>query len=218
MRYPMMMPAILPAPFAPHVGTAAWSAQLAILSSCLWQSRALTSDIRTASIDDAETIGRILGDAFANDPVMAWCLPDRGVRPSRLEAMFRLIASDGYGRIGSSTIVEDTAAALWLPAGTTLGADVWDPLFKKLAVALEGELERIGMVVGMVEEVHPSDTDHWYLLFRSEYGSSLKGRAWVERCSPTACGLRTSGTSQRTSRPRPHAVGPCTNGTASRQP
>jgi len=144
------------------------------------QTRAVTSDIRTASIDDAEPIGRILGDAFENDPVMAWCFPDPGVRPRRLEAMFRLVASDGYGPVGSSTIVDDTGAALWMPAGATLGDDVWDPLRQKLAVALEGELERIGTVVGMMEEVHPSDTDHWYLLSigvrQSAQGAGLGGK------------------------------------------
>ena len=95
---------------------------------------------------------------------MSWCFPDPVVRPHRLEAMFGLIASDAYVPVGSSTIVDDAAAALWLPAGTTLGDDVLDPMRKKLAVALEGELERLGTLVGMIGEVHPSDTDHWYLL------------------------------------------------------
>jgi GNAT superfamily N-acetyltransferase len=140
----------------------------------------VTSDIRTASIDDAESIGRLLGDAFENDPGMSWCFPDPGVRPRRLEALFGLIASDGYVPVGRSTIVDDTAAALWLPAGTTLGDDVRKPLLEKLAVALEGELERIGTLAGMVGEVHPSDTDHWYLLAigvrQSAQGAGLGGK------------------------------------------
>jgi GNAT superfamily N-acetyltransferase len=78
--------------------------------------------------------------------------------------MFGLVASDAYVPAGSSTTVDDTAAALWLPAGTSLGDDVLDPMVTRLAVALDGELERIGTMVGIVEEVHPSETDHWYLL------------------------------------------------------
>jgi GNAT superfamily N-acetyltransferase len=140
----------------------------------------VTSAIRTASVDDAGAIGLILGDAFENDPAMSWCFPDPGVRPRRLEAMFGLVASDGYVPVGSSTIVDDSAAALWLPAGTTLGDDVWAPLLEKLAVAMDGELERIGTLVGMVEEVHPSDTDHWYLLAigvrQSAHGAGLGGK------------------------------------------
>lgn len=129
--------------------------------------------MRTASIDDAERIGHVLADAFENDPAMAWCFPDTGVRPRRLEAMFGLIASDAYVPVGSSTIVDDTAAALWLPAGATLGDDVLDPMRKKLAVALDGELGRLGTLVGMIGEVHPSDPDHWYLL-------SIGVRRWAQ--------------------------------------
>ena len=93
--------------------------------------------------------------------------------------MFGLIASDGYVPIGSSTVVDDSAAALWLPAGTTLGDDVWDPLIDKLGVALDGEFERLATLAGMFEEVHPSDIDHWYLLAigvrQSRQGAGLGG-------------------------------------------
>ena len=129
--------------------------------------------------------------------------------------MFGLFASDGYVPIGSSTVVDDTAAALWLPAGTTLGDDVWDPLSDKLAVALDGELERIATLAGMFEEVHPSDTDHWYLLAIG-FDSRVKARGLVGCCSSTPCGSPTSGANRRISRRRAHAVGTCTSGTASR--
>lgn len=129
--------------------------------------------------------------------------------------MFGLIASDGYVQVGSSTVVDDTAAALWLPAGTTLGDDVWDPLIEKLAVELDGDLERIFTLAGMFEEVHPSDTDYWYLLAigvrQSAQGVGLGGS-----CSRTPCGSRTRGTSRRISKRPAHGVGTSTSGTASR--
>ena len=54
------------------------------------------------SVDDAEAIGRVLADAFENDPAILWCFADPGVRPRRLEATFGLIESDAYVPVGGS--------------------------------------------------------------------------------------------------------------------
>ena len=91
-------------------------------------------------------------------------LPRPGLAPTQAGSHVRLDRSRGLRALGSSTIVDDTVAALWLPAGTTLGDDVLNPLIDKLGRGARRRPRATRHARRHVREVHPSDIDHWYLL------------------------------------------------------
>jgi ribosomal protein S18 acetylase RimI-like enzyme len=72
-------------------------------------------DVRIATLQDRDVVGRVLGEAFINDPVLRWMMPDG----KRSELLFRTLARHQHGPLGSSDIAET--------AGRPVGASLWDP-------------------------------------------------------------------------------------------
>jgi ribosomal protein S18 acetylase RimI-like enzyme len=119
-------------------------------------------DVRTAATSDLDHIAAVLADAFYDDPMMGWALPDDEARPRRLQAMFGYIAEHVYLRHDQCQTSEE-AVALWLPAGVTLGDEFWEEHGAPFATAMEGDIERIAALAAAMGEHHPDDP-HRYLL------------------------------------------------------
>lgn len=49
-----------------------------------------TASVRTAQLDDRETVGRVLTAAFFDDPVTDWIVPDREHRSAVMPPVFEL--------------------------------------------------------------------------------------------------------------------------------
>lgn len=74
----------------------------------------MTNTPKTATVDDAATIGRTLTRAFDDDPMMRWFFPDDASRETRLGRYFATIFARQYVRHGVCERTE-AAAAFWAP-------------------------------------------------------------------------------------------------------
>jgi GNAT superfamily N-acetyltransferase len=123
--------------------------------------------VRAALRDEAATLGEVLADAFAEDPVFAWLIPPQvHGRDDRLRAFFTSM-SRGYLRQGKPCYLagDASAAALWAAPGA------WTmPLSQVIleaapnALALRSRLFRALRTQLQIERLHAKQSPaHWYL-------------------------------------------------------
>ena len=117
------------------------------------------TSVRTAGAADAETIGRILGAGFEDDPVLSWAFEDPG-RRQKLEAMFGHLAAHA----GWTWYLDDAgAAAGWIPRGADLSDDSWSAgMVEAMSMATADDWTRLAAVNEAMEAAHPTEP-HWYL-------------------------------------------------------
>ena len=74
-------------------------------------------EIRTASIHDIARVAAALGEAFVDDPVMIWAIPEPDRRRAILPGFFTIFTAvfQRHGHVYRTT--DGTAAALWSPPG-----------------------------------------------------------------------------------------------------
>ena len=121
--------------------------------------------ISRATAADVNLVGRVLADAFRDDPVGAWMAPDPATRVARLTRFFELQADAFSLPHGEVLRAGDAGAALWMPPGR----------WQAPPLLLLRNLPRMGRVFGRrttlmlrglsrVEHDHPREL-HWYLPF-----------------------------------------------------
>ena len=129
--------------------------------------------IRLARLDDAAVIADILTGAFQNDPVMHWTFGN--ARPFR--TIYYELARGLYLKSGFGHLVEEGAAALWLPAGVKPHLPILNE-FRIGVAALKasgvGVVTRALKINAIMAANHPP-TPHYYL-FSVGVRDSLKGR------------------------------------------
>ena len=118
----------------------------------------------TAGPSERGAIADALSDAFFDDPVWAWVLPDEGSRRRRLAGLFAVLLRGHYEALGGVfTTPEHAGASLWAPPGkavvpvtTVLRYAPWlgRALGRRSLVALRA--------LTRVEHEHPTEP-HWYL-------------------------------------------------------
>jgi GNAT superfamily N-acetyltransferase len=130
-------------------------------------SREGAQAVRVARRDEAALLGEVLAEAFAEDPVFAWLIPQqvRG-RDHRLRAVFTSM-SRGYLRQGKPCYLagDASAAALWAAPGA------WTMPLSQIIVeaapnglAFRGRLFRALRTQLQVERLHAAQSvPHWYL-------------------------------------------------------
>jgi ribosomal protein S18 acetylase RimI-like enzyme len=125
--------------------------------------------VRAARRDEAAMLGEVLADAFAEDPVFAWLIPQRvRSREDRLRTFFTSM-SRGYLRQGKPCYVtgDASAAALWARPGA------WAmPLSQIILEAAPSELAFRGRLLRalrtqlQIERLHAGQSrPHWYLAY-----------------------------------------------------
>jgi GNAT superfamily N-acetyltransferase len=119
------------------------------------------TEVRAATRDDIDRLGRIAAAGFYDDPVMAWAFPDPAVRLDRLVFMFTGLAADMVPDRGVVHLVDDATASFWRDphfdhAGNR-GGDDGRPM-----PYTDDELERLIVLGAAIHEHHPAEP-HWYL-------------------------------------------------------
>ncbi|WP_330180664.1 GNAT family N-acetyltransferase [Nocardia sp. NBC_01503] len=123
--------------------------------------------VRQAQRSDIPTLGRVLGLAFADDPIVTWLLPDAASRARRAATMFTTVARHNYFEHGGIDVAVDDSGdlvgvAMWAPPGhssehTNLRA------LSGLIRAFRGRLFAAGRMAEKMAAEHPHDPPHWYL-------------------------------------------------------
>src|SRR5262245_56151693 len=72
--------------------------------------------VRRAAAADVPALRRLLARAFADDPLIAWALPDPDRRLAHTERWLGWFL-DAYLADGEVHCIDDRAVVLWLPAG-----------------------------------------------------------------------------------------------------
>lgn len=121
--------------------------------------------IRTATADDAPALGRLLGEAFRDDPAWAQFYPDPATRAERLTAHYRRSVRRHPERVDVAT--DD---------GRVVGALLWEPpeaagagaaIRRVLTHAIQSARSRLpgGRGIRHTREVdsHRPPEPHWYL-------------------------------------------------------
>lgn len=121
--------------------------------------------IRTATADDAPALGRLLGEAFRDDPAWAQFYPDPATRAERLTAHYRRSVRRHPERVDVAT--DD---------GRVVGALLWEPpeaagagaaIRRVLTQAIQSARSRLpgGRGIRHTREVdsHRPPEPHWYL-------------------------------------------------------
>lgn len=125
--------------------------------------------IRSARSTESGAVAALLARAFAQDPVMAWMIPDGPDRESRICRYFKLSQRQQRPRTGGVRVAATTdgrllAAALWSGPGHWKTSAVQDLTALPHYVRVFGfrGMERAGEVQNAMHEAHPREP-HWYL-------------------------------------------------------
>lgn len=125
------------------------------------------TQIRKATRQDAAVVAEIVSDAFRDDPVMSWLIPDARRRHAGVPDYFRTVAKHIYLPHGQVYLSKDASgAALWLSAGVSAGSP---PLLAALGLAWRlfrasgfGGLRRANTLLAGLHVNHPAEP-HYYL-------------------------------------------------------
>jgi ribosomal protein S18 acetylase RimI-like enzyme len=105
-----------------------------------------------------------LSDAFFDDPVMSWMLPDDASRRRRLGFLFDVLLKAHYLELGTVWTTPDTAgAAMWAsPGNARIPTTTILRNSRAMFRALGTRSLRALRALSRVEQLHPKEP-HWYL-------------------------------------------------------
>ncbi len=135
-------------------------------------------NVRPATGDDVLGIARVLADAFHDDPLMAWIVPDEHARPGALQRMFVVGLRFHHLGLGGVEVTEAASgriagAAVWNPPGRWKSSRAAELLSVPAELLALGRAARLaGIVDDTLSQAHPEEP-HWYL---SEIGTGRQAR------------------------------------------
>lgn len=124
-------------------------------------------EVCTAQKADVRSLSRVLGQAFFDDPVMRWMLPDEARRANALSQIFATMTRHHYLAGGAVEVAsragEVGAAALWDAPGRwkQTPREEWRMMPSFLWAI--GRHARRGMAVSELMKKHHPEEPHWYL-------------------------------------------------------
>jgi ribosomal protein S18 acetylase RimI-like enzyme len=120
--------------------------------------------VRRTTYTDLTPMAHVLAEAFHDDPVVSWLVPDEGRRRADLPAMMLVFAAR-FQPHGENCLNETgTGAAVWLPPEATFTPED-DARFETALVAAAGDdIERAGELMAVMESAHPTDPHHYLML------------------------------------------------------
>ncbi|MBF6174650.1 GNAT family N-acetyltransferase [Nocardia blacklockiae] len=153
--------------------------------------------VRSAEGPEVRELARVLGEAFADDPVIGWLIRDERVRARRAAHMFGALVRHQFIGLGAVDAAFDET-------GSMVGAAVWSPpgdrkpstaaelrALPGLARAFRTRLLVAGQLAQRMQAEHPTEP-HWYLAFVGTL-PSVRGRGVahallgprIEQCDAT---------------------------------
>ncbi|CAM4261701.1 GNAT family N-acetyltransferase [Mycobacterium basiliense] len=154
--------------------------------------------MRPATKGDIRELAHTLAEAFYDDPVMVWMLPDDTRRAAQLLRVFAIMTRRHHLGLGGVEVAANGAgigaAALWDPPGH------WRETVVAQAVMMPSLLRALGRQTGLglaVQEAmraaHPEEP-HWYLAVIGS-GLSVRGHGFgralmhsrLDRCDAEYC-------------------------------
>ncbi len=117
-----------------------------------------TRDVARAEPAHTDTISETLAQAFHDDPLFTWLVPDAVDRRRRLPPMFAVF-SDFFLPHGETYLARDGAgAAMWTPAGVEpVPAEQGELFARRMSAVLGDDAERGFAVNEVLEEHHPAE-------------------------------------------------------------
>lgn len=127
-----------------------------------------TSDngrIRRVTRAELGAMARILAQAFYDDPLMRWMVPNDALRLQRLERVFGISSHRVWLPQNESYVSDElVGACAWMPPNTWhLGLLAQMRMLPGFARALRGDLSRMLKLDTFLENKHPHEPAHWYL-------------------------------------------------------
>lgn len=163
-----------------------------------------TVEVRHATTEDLPAIGRVLGAAFDDDPVINWIVRQDGRRREAIELLFGEVTRHAYVDQGETYITADEGGvAVWRPPGAAEPpGEPIDHVFEEV-VGPRGRAHLDAFGAAMREH-HPDAPEHFYLsmigvdppLQGSGVGSALI-RSVLERCDRERIPVYLANTKER---------------------
>jgi ribosomal protein S18 acetylase RimI-like enzyme len=120
--------------------------------------------IARAEVADVSTINRVLARAFQDDPVFRWLIPDERARQRALPEVFGAF-TEVYVDHGETYLVDEAAAALWVPPGVEPFTEEQGASFGQRMVELLGPDAERGLELNQLLEEHHPKNPCWYLQY-----------------------------------------------------
>lgn len=133
---------------------------------------------RVAEQYDADTVSRILADAFMDDPMWsAWAFPRRADRRDLRRAVFRVFVEGALRYRATWLAAGETAVAMWIPPG---GTGITSMQEVRLEAYLRGRLgpagaSRIFRGLEQFDSMTPSEPHYYLSLFGTDPRSGGRG-------------------------------------------
>lgn len=124
--------------------------------------------VRPAVKTDIRELARVLGLAFADDPVFEWLIPDDSARPRRAAQLFAGQTRTHFLGLGGVEVAQDDAgriagATLWAPPGKWHASQASTlRSLPNLIRAFGRRLGAAGELAEVMAAAHPREP-HWYL-------------------------------------------------------
>lgn len=166
--------------------------------------------LRTATVADLPELGRALGAAFDDDPLLNWIVRQDERRAWAIETLFREVTRHAHIDEGESYLLEGgSGAAVWRPPGVEEpSGGPLNAIFDEI-VGPRGR-EHSNLVGELIEGKHPESPPHFYL-FAIGVDPSMQGagagsrllRHVLDRCDRGAFPPTSRTRRSRTSRSTP---------------
>jgi GNAT superfamily N-acetyltransferase len=127
------------------------------------QGSALT-DPHVSDRDEIEPVTATLAEAFHNDPVWTWAIPDASHRRRRFGCLWSLLITSAVESSWVWSTAEAGAVALWNPPGVP---DLVSPYDEEVDEVIDRQFgssaERLRSVLAAFDQHRPTSPEHFYL-------------------------------------------------------
>ncbi|ALC18453.1 GNAT superfamily N-acetyltransferase [Streptomyces pristinaespiralis] len=121
---------------------------------------------RPASRADSDVLAALLADAFFDDPLTRWIVPDDGRRAAVLPGFFRVFLSMSFAFDAVRTTAGRDAVMTFLPPGGWEEVERHhDAYGRQFAEVLGEDAARLSVISALQAEHHPVGRPHYYLAF-----------------------------------------------------
>lgn len=120
---------------------------------------------RRAARADVPAMATVLADAFSDDPIMGWVVPDTERRRTALPRLFDLLSATFFEHDETYITEDRTGAALWTPPGVMPVSPEDEETFgARIGEVLGDDAQRAFVILELMEQHHP-DEPSFYLGF-----------------------------------------------------